>query len=85
LTFQLSIADELVRRLPTGKAVLVRSVGSDRDQAVADQYRQFLKAKGFQMGPGTRIGVMVPLPDYPITIRDAGDTVVVTIAPSAIP
>jgi uncharacterized membrane protein YgdD (TMEM256/DUF423 family) len=82
LPFETQIGDELVRRLPAGKPIRLQSVGSSTDQAVADQYQQFLQSKGFKVDR-MMIGVMAPPPAGKITIRDAGDTVFVIIAPSA--
>jgi hypothetical protein len=82
LTFQTAIAEELVRRLPKEKPVVIRSVGSDRDQTIASQYQQFLVDHGYTIKARAGIGVLAPPPDYPITIDDRADSIFVTIDPS---
>jgi hypothetical protein len=83
LVFDLAIAEELVAKLPAGKPISLQSVGSSADQAVADQYEQFLQSRGFQT-QRVRIGVMGPPPDHKITLGDPNaPQMVVLIAPSA--
>jgi hypothetical protein len=82
LMFDPAIGEALVSKLPSGKPIELRSVGSATDQAVADQYQQFLQKRGFQTARAS-VGMMVPPPDHPISIFDAGTAVIVTIAPSA--
>lgn len=83
LTFESSIAEQLVNKLPAGKPITLQSVGSASDQAVADQYQQFLQSRGFHVAQRNIIGMMAPPPDRKISILDTATTVVVTIAPSA--
>lgn len=85
LTFQTDIADEIITRLPKGKPIYFASVGSDRNQQIAYQYFQYLEANGIHFAGGTRIGVIVPPPDYPINIRDRGDNIQLLIDPSVLP
>jgi hypothetical protein len=83
LTFDPAIGEELARKIPAGKPITLQSIGSQSDQAVADQYQQFLQSRGFNIAQRNMIGMMAPPPDHKISIRDTGPTVVVTIAPSA--
>jgi hypothetical protein len=80
-TFRADIADEIIKRLPSGKPIYFASVGSDRNQQIADQYFQYLEAHGVHFAGGTRIGVMAPPPDYPINIRDRGNDIQILIDP----
>jgi hypothetical protein len=83
LTFDKPIAEELVSKIPAGKPILLRGIGSDRDQAVVNQYQQFLEEHGFQI---TRhlIGMVAPPPDHKITLGDPNAAqMVIVIAPSA--
>ena len=82
LTFQPSIAEELVRRLPSGKPISVEGVGSPADQAIAGQYAKYLKDKGFDVSFGLT-DVLVPVPTSKISIQRVGDGFRVIIAPSA--
>jgi hypothetical protein len=83
LPFDPAIGDELVSKLPSGKPIVLQSVGNDADQAVANQYHQYLLSKGFQVERVT-IGMMGPPPDHKIMIGDTNAAkVVVVIAPSA--
>jgi hypothetical protein len=83
LPFDPGIGDQLVSKLPPGKTILLQSVGSNADQAVATQYQQYLLSKGFQV-ERMSIGMMAPPPDHKITIGDtSAEKVVVIIAPSA--
>jgi hypothetical protein len=83
LTFDQAIAEELVSKLPTGKPVRLRGVGSQNDQAVVSQYQQFLQDRGFQVARDV-IGMLSPAPDHKITLGDPNAAqMVVVIAPSA--
>jgi hypothetical protein len=82
LTFQPAIADELIRRLPAGKPIAVEGVGSQVDWAIAGQYAQYLKDKGFNVEFGLT-GILSPPPSSKINIQPAGDGFRIIIAPSA--
>ena len=83
LTFDFAIGEELISKVPAGKPITLQSVGSQSDQAVADQYQHFLQSRGFNIAQRNIIGMLVPPPDHKISIRDTGPAVVITIAPSA--
>jgi hypothetical protein len=83
LSFTQEIADDLVSRLPAGKTIVLQSIGSNLDQAVADQYQQYLQAKGFEI-ERAQIGMMMPPPNYKITLGNpSAPKMIVIIAPSA--
>jgi hypothetical protein len=83
LQFDPTIGDELVSKLPSGKTIVLQSVGGNADQAIASQYAQYLVGKGFQV-ERMSIGMLVPPPDHKITIGDTNaEKVTVIIAPSA--
>ena len=84
LTFQTSIADDLARKLPEGKPIVIHSVGSLGSQSIADQYQAFLTGRGFKIKARSVFGTKSPPPDYPISIDDRGDTVYLTIDPSVV-
>ena len=85
LLFDATIGDQLASKLPTGKSIEIMAVGSRTDWNIADQYAQYLKAKGFDVS-FSRSSETVPPPDHKITIRDDLTTspIVVIIAPSAL-
>jgi len=85
LLFDATIGDQLASKLPTGKSIEIMAVGSRTDWNIADQYAQYLKAKGFAVS-FSRSSEIVPPPDHKITIRDdlATSPIVVIIAPSAL-
>jgi len=85
LVFDATIGNQLASKLPTGKSIEIMAVGSRTDWNIADQYAQYLKAKGFDVS-FLRTGEVVPPPDRKITIRDDPTTspIVVIIAPSAL-
>jgi hypothetical protein len=85
LPFDATIGDQLASKLPTGKSIEVMAVGSRTDWSIADQYAQYLKAKGFDIS-FSRTSETVPPPDRKITIRDDPSTspIIVIIAPSAL-
>ena len=85
LLFDATIGDQLASKLPTGKSIEVMAVGSRTDWNIADQYAQYLRAKGFEVS-FTRTSETVPPLDHKITIRDDPTTspLVVIIAPSAL-
>ena len=81
LPFDPAIGDQLVSKLPSGKTILLKSVGSGADQAIADQYQQYLQSKGFQV-QRTAMGMLVPPPDHKISLGDPNaPEIVVIIAP----
>jgi hypothetical protein len=82
LAFDQTIGEELIRRLPAGKPVHIRSVGSNNDQQVANQYQAFLQERGFNVNRSI-IGMMAPPPDHKISITDTLPEVIILIAPSA--
>jgi hypothetical protein len=85
LLFDATIGDQLASKLPTGKSIEILGVGSRTDWNIADQYAQYLKAKGFDVS-FVRSSETVPPLDHKITIRDDPTTspIVVIIAPSAL-
>jgi hypothetical protein len=86
LQFTTALGEELIRKLPTGKSIRIRSVGSNGDQSVADQYEAFLQQRGFNIAYRDIIyGLLNPPPEQKISIMDNRDNpseVIVTIAPS---
>jgi hypothetical protein len=83
LVFDATIAQELVSKLPAGKPIMLMSVGSLADQAVAIQYQQYLQERGFQV-ERMSTGVLSPPPSHKIEIGDTtAAQVSVVIAPSA--
>jgi hypothetical protein len=85
LLFDATIGDQLASKLPTGKSIEILAVGSRPDWNIADQYAQYLKAKGFDVS-FTRSSETVPPLDRKSTIRDDPTTspIIVIIAPSAL-
>jgi hypothetical protein len=85
LLFDATIGDQLASKLPTSKSIEILAVGSRPDWNIADQYAQYLKAKGFDVS-FTRSSETVPPLDHKITIRDDPTTspIIVIIAPSAL-
>ena len=85
LLFDATIGDQLASKLPTGKSIEILAVGSRTDWNIADQYAQYLKAKGFDVS-FTRSSETVPPSDRKIIIRDdrTRSPIVVIIAPSAL-
>ena len=85
LLFDAAIGDQLASKLPTGKSIEIMAVGSRTDWSIADQYVQYLKAKGFDVS-FSRTSETVPPLDRKITIRDdpATSPTIVIIAPSAL-
>ena len=85
LPFDATIGDQLASKLPTGKSIEIMAVGSRTDWSIANQYAQYLKAKGFDVS-FSRTSETVPPLDRKITIRDdpATSPIIVIIAPSAL-
>ena len=85
LLFDVTIGDQLASKLPAGKSIEILAVGSRPDWKIADQYAQYLKAKGFAVS-FRRTSETVPPLDRKITIRDDPTTspIFVLIAPSAL-
>ena len=85
LLFDATIGAQLANKLPTGKSVEIMAVGSRTDWNIADQYAQYLKAKGFDVS-FRRSSETIPPLDHKINIRDDPTTspIVVIIAPSAL-
>ena len=85
LLFDATIGDQLASKLPAGKSIEILAVGSRPDWKIADQYAQYLKAKGFDVS-FTRSSETVPPLDRKITIRDDPTTssIILIIAPSAL-
>jgi len=82
LTFEQSIADDLLQKMPSGKQVHIVGIGGQKDQAVVNEYQSFLQSKGFQVVRSIK-GMVSPPPDEKILITDTPNQVIVTIAPSA--
>ena len=86
LTFQTAIAEKLISKLSPGKPIRLRTVGRDSDQKVADEYGRYLQNRGFQIAEHhITTYAMAPEPKHPITIRDEGEMIDLTIAPSLRP
>ena len=84
LPFDATIGDQLASKLPTGKSIEIMAVGSRTDWSIADQYVQYLKAKGFDVSV-SRTSETVPPLDRKITVRDPSTSpIIVIIAPSAL-
>src|SRR5262249_35637025 len=85
LLFDATIGDQLASKLSTGKSIEILAVGSRTDWNIANQYAQYLKAKGFDVS-FTRSNETVPPLDRKITIRDdpTASPIIVIIAPSAL-
>jgi hypothetical protein len=85
LDFDAAIGDQLANKLPASKSIEVMGVGSRADWNIADQYAEYLKAKGFDVS-FLRSSEIVPPPDHKIMIRDDPTTspIIVIIAPSAL-
>jgi hypothetical protein len=85
LLFDASIADQLASKLPNEKSIQILAVGSRTDWNIADQYAQYLKAKGLDIS-FSRTSETVPPLDRKITIRDdpTRSPIIVIIAPSAL-
>jgi hypothetical protein len=83
LTFQPAIAEELISKLSPGKPIRLRTVGRDSDQRVADEYGRYLQSRGFQIAEHHITTYTIPEPKHPITIRDEGAMIDLTVAPSA--
>ncbi len=85
LLFDAKIGAQLASKLPTGKSIEIMAVGSRSDWNIADQYAQYLKAKGFDVS-FSRSSETVPPPNHKIIIRDdpATSPIIVIIAPSAL-
>ena len=85
LIFDATIGDQLASKLPTGKSIEIVAVGSRSDWNIANQYAQYLKAKGFAVS-FSRSSETVPPLDHKITIRDdpTKSPIVVIVAPSAL-
>jgi len=83
LQFNTQIGDDLVSKLPAGKTIMLRSIGGRADQAIADQYQQYLQNRGFQV-ERTIIGTTSSPPDHKITLGNPdAPQMLVIIAPSA--
>ena len=85
LLFDATIGDQLASKLPTGKSIEIMAVGSRTDWNIANQYAQYLKAKGFDVS-FSRSSEVIPPPDHKITILDDPTTspILVIIAPNAV-
>lgn|GEM_PF-2523109 len=83
LEFSEMTAQELERRLPHDRGIDLKTVGSNRDQQVAEQYRAYLVSHGYRIEHRTVIGMMAPPPDTKFTIGNDGNMISLVIAPSA--
>jgi hypothetical protein len=85
LDFNPAMGDQLANKLPPSKSIEVMAVGSRADWSIADEYAEYLKAKGFDVS-FLRSSEIVPPPDHKIIIRDDPTTspIIVIIAPSAL-
>jgi len=83
LTFQPAIAEELISKLSPGKPIRLRTVGRDSDQKVADEYGRYLQSRGFPIAEHHITTYTIPEPKHPITIREEGSMIDLTVAPSA--
>jgi hypothetical protein len=62
LRFDPAVAEELLRKIPSGKPVLLRGIGSTSDQAVVTEYQSFLESRGVKIDRAM-IGTLSPPPD----------------------
>ena len=85
LLFDATIGDQLANKLPAGKSIEILAVGSRPDWKIADQYAQYLKAKGFDVS-FTRSSETVPPLDRKITLHNdpATSPIIVIMASSAL-
>ena len=85
LLFDATIGDQLASKLPAGKSIEILAVGSRTDWSIADQYAQYLKAKGFAVS-FTRSSETVPPLNRKITLHNDPTTspIIIIIAPSAL-
>jgi hypothetical protein len=81
LTFDAGVAAEIERKLPKDRPIRLTSVGSQRDQAVANEYANYLEQKGYMVSHRTEVGMMAPPPDSPISITVAPDHSALLISP----
>jgi hypothetical protein len=66
LLFDATIGNQLASKLPIGKSIEILAVGARPDWNIADQYAQYLKAKGFDVS-FSRTSETVPPLDRKIT------------------
>lgn len=83
LEFSEGTAQELTSRLPPDRGIDLKTVGSNKDQQVADQYRAYLVAHGYRIQHHMIIGIMAPPPESKFSIETEGDLTSLIIAPSA--
>jgi hypothetical protein len=82
LAFSSQLGNELLAKMPAKKQVLIRSVGGAADQNVANEIQAFLDQNGYEI-QRMSFGMLIPPPDWPITLMDSPKKYTLTIAPSA--
>jgi hypothetical protein len=83
LQFDAATCETLISKLPPGRPIVLQSIGSSFDQAIADQYQKCLENKGVKIQQRVQIGILIPSPDGKIIIGStAAPNLVVVIAPS---
>ncbi|MGY4624570.1 hypothetical protein [Bradyrhizobium sp. USDA 4486] len=83
LSFTNEVASSLLEKLPPGKPIRLRSIGSASDHAIAEQYGNYLTSHGFQITNRDIIGTLSPPPEESITVTPGDAETIVQIAPQA--
>src|SRR5262249_45882422 len=83
LTFQPAIAEELISKLSPGKPIRLRTVGGECDQKGSVEYGRDLQSRRFPIAEHHNSTSTIPEPKHPITIREEGSMIDLTVAPSA--
>ena len=81
LTFNEQVAAAILQRIPKDKPIDAKAVGSTKDWQVAEQYFAYLQQAGFSIRSYSKIGMLAPPPDQPVTIRVAPDHIVIIVSP----
>jgi hypothetical protein len=76
LTFSDALGAELLAKLPKDKPINLMVVGSNSDASVGAQIADFLTANGYKVQI-SRIGILVPPPDHPLTWVAASSSLIV--------
>jgi hypothetical protein len=76
LTFSDALGAELLAKLPKDKPINLMVVGSNSDAAVGMQIADFLTANRYKVQI-SRIGVLVPPPDHPLTWVAASSSLII--------
>ena len=73
------IKQQMLTSIPKGKPININIIGSTIDQRIGSEFTNFLAQNGYSVTV-TRIGVLAPPPDGPLTWDGASSTL--TISPS---